>query len=40
MIEPSGKLIVMGDMVVRGTLTSAQPLVPPAKDSKELKSEV
>lgn len=39
-IEPSGRLIVMGDMFVRGALTSAQPLVPPAKEPKELKAEV
>ncbi|MFM8892373.1 MAG: hypothetical protein ACKOTB_12265 [Planctomycetia bacterium] len=39
-IEPSGRLIVMGDMVVRGALTSAQPPATPAKDTKELKSEV
>lgn len=28
-IEPSGKVVVMGDMLVRGKLTSAQPPNPP-----------
>lgn len=31
-IEPSGRVIVMGDMFIRGKLASAQPLVPPVKE--------